>query len=222
MPSSSRLQLYFITEKGEILYTALYISHRNRRLQPFIYAPFGVFVEVQRKKLYNLVMENFKKRKVLRLKGFDYSASGAYFITICIQNKIHCLSKIVGRGLAPAEIHLTEYGKIAEEQLLSLEKRYGNIHICEYVIMPNHIHFILTINKVAAGASPCPTVSDIICTYKSLTTRLCKQKGYNGNKLFQTSFYDHIIRDDEDYNTKAQYIDTNPLTWERDELYTER
>ena len=105
---------------------------------------------------------------------------------------------------------------------MSLEKRYGNIHICEYVIMPNHIHFILMINKVAAGASPCPTVSDIICTYKSLTTRLCKQKGYSGNKLFQTSFYDHIIRDDEDYNTKAQYIDTNPLTWERDELYTER
>ena len=54
------------------------------------------------------------KRKPNRLKGFDYSASGAYFITICIQNKIQCLSKVVGRGLAPAEIQLTEYGKIAK------------------------------------------------------------------------------------------------------------
>lgn len=215
MPSSSRLQLYFITEKGEILYTALYISHRNRRLQPFIYAPFGVFVEVQRKKLYNLVMENFKKRKVLRLKGFDYSASGAYFITICIQNKIHCLSKIVGRGLAPAEIQLTEYGKIAEEQLLSLEKRYGNIHICEYVIMPNHIHLILTIDTIRRPMVA-PTIATVIKQFKGAVSK------ETGTTVWQKGFYDHIIRDDEDYNTKAQYIDTNPLTWERDELYTER
>lgn len=159
------------------------------------------------------------KRKPNRLKGFDYASDGAYFITVCTKNKIRCLSKVVGRGLAPAEIQLTEYGKIAEEQLLSLEKRYSNIRICEYVIMPNHIHLILTINKTAAGASPCHTVTDIICAYKSLTTRLCKQKGFNGNKLFQTSFYDHIIRDDEDYQIKYQYIDENPIKWTEDELY---
>lgn len=188
-------------------------------MHPFIYAPFGVFVEVDREKLYNEFMENLRKRKTIRLKGFDYSANGAYFITICTQNKVCCLSKVVGRGLAPAETQLTEYGKIAEEQLFSLEKRYTHISIREYTIMPNHIHFILMINNTAAGASPCPTVSDIICTYKSLTTRLCKQKGYNAEKFFQTSFYDHIIRDNEDYNTKAQYINTNPQKWDEDEYF---
>ena len=160
-------------------------------------------------------MENFKKRKVLRLKGFDYSASGAYFITICIQNKIHCLSKIVGRGLAPAEIQLTEYGKIAEEQLLSLEKRYSNIHICEYVIMPNHIHLILTIDTIRRPMVA-PTIATVIKQFKGAVSKEV------GTTVWQKGFYDHIIRDDEDYNTKAQYIDTNPLTWERDELYTER
>lgn len=159
MPSSSRLQLYFITEKGEILYTALYISHRNRRLQPFIYAPFGVFVEVQRKKLYNLVMENESKksRKKNRLKDFDYSSNASYFLTICSDRRKEIFSKIV-------------YDEIA------------------------------TVIKQFKGA-----VSKDV-----------------GTTVWQKGFYDHIIRDDEDYNTKAQYIDTNPLTWERDELYTER
>ena len=115
------------------------------------------------------------KRKHTRLKEYDYSYNGYYFVTICTQNRVNILSKIVGRGLAPAEktydICLTEYGKLAEQQLFDLEKRYDNMHIDFYCIMPNHIHIIIVL-KETAGASPRPTLNDIICSYKSLTTRL--------------------------------------------------
>ena len=132
-------------------------------------------------------MENgMPKRKHPRLKSFDYSTPGAYFVTICTQNKRCLLSSIVGRGLAPAENHLTEYGKIAMEQLFLLEKRYDFLKIDQYVIMPNHVHVIFILSQTA-GASPRPTMTDIVCAYKSLTTRECK-KVKPIDKLFQTSF----------------------------------
>lgn len=67
--------------------------------------------------------------------------------------------------------------------------------------------------------SPRPTVSSILCTYKSLTTRRCKIAGYRATKLFQTSFYDHIIRDETDYLSKAAYITENPEKWLEDSYH---
>ena len=165
-------------------------------------------------------MENeLPKRKHPRLDHYDYSSSGAYFVTICTQNRRCLFSRIVGRGLAPAEIQYTEYGKIAEEQLLLLEKRYQTLKIDRYVIMPNHIHVILILDDNTAGASPRPTVMDVVCAYKSLTTRECK-KVWSVEKLFQTSFYEHVIRGYEDYIEIAKYIDENPASWEDDKLYS--
>ena len=93
-------------------------------------------------------------------------------------------------GLAPAEasgLEYTSFGKIAEQQLLSFEDRYEFLSVDKYVIMPNHIHVVLILESDAAGASPHPTITDIVCAYKSLTTRECKKNGFDG-KLFQTSF----------------------------------
>ena len=115
------------------------------------------------------------QRKHARLKQYDYSAPGAYYITICTQNRCCLFSQIVERGLAPAEIQLFEYGRIAQEQLLLLEKRYSNLRICQYVIMPNHIHAIIMLEN-AANDAPSPSITDIICAYKSLVTK--KGKAY--------------------------------------------
>ena len=71
-----------------------------------------------------------------------------------------------------------------------------------------------------AGACSRPTIMDIVCAYKSLTTRECKKNGFDG-KLFQTSFYEHIIRGQEDYDEIAKYIYENPMQWYCDELYAE-
>ena len=161
---------------------------------------------------------NLPKRKSPRLNYYDYSTAGAYFITICTQRRQCLLSRIVGRGLGPAEIQYTACGQIAQEQLLLLEQRYPSLKIDQYVIMPNHIHAILILSE-AAGASPRPTIIDIVCAYKSLTTRQCK-KVRPIDKLFQTSFYEHVIREREDYNEIVEYIANNPKQWELDKLYT--
>ena len=158
--------------------------------------------------------DSLPKRKHPRLDDYDYSTPGAYFITICTQDKRCLLSHIVGRGLAPAEIRYTAYGQIAQEQLLLLEQRYPNLKIDQYVIMPNHIHAILLLDETA-GASPRPTIMDIVCAYKSLTTRQCKI-----GKIFQTSFYEHVIRGPKDYEEIAEYIVNNPKQWELDTLYS--
>ena len=100
-----------------------------------------------------------------------------------------------------------------------LEQRYPSLKIDQYVIMPNHIHAILLLEETA-GASPRPTIMDIVCAYKSLTTRLCK-KVHPIDKLFQTSFYEHVIRGREDYDEIAEYIVNNPKQWELDNLYSE-
>ena len=163
------------------------------------------------------------QRKHPRLDNYDYSSAGAYFVTICTQNRRCVLSRIVGRRLAPAEasgMEYTSFGKIAEQQLLSLKDRYAYLSVDQYVIMPNHIHVVLILESEAAGASPRPTITDIVCAYKSLTTRECKKNGFDG-KLFQTSFYEHIIRGREDYEEIVKYIYENPICWYYDELYTE-
>ena len=157
-------------------------------------------------------MTELPNRKNTRLKNFDYSENGYYFVTICTADHKEILSTVnVGRGLAPAEVFLSPIGKIAEEQILGLPLRYPLVQIEKYVIMPNHIHMLIFIDGFSAGASPRPTLSDIICSFKSLTTRSCKGLFYG--KLWQTSFYDHIIRNEKDYLKHYGYIEDNPTKW---------
>ena len=159
-------------------------------------------------------------RKPKRLRNYDYSQNGYYFVTICTHHKECIFSNIVGQGLAPAEIQLTEFGKIANAEIIDLENRYKFVKIDKYVIMPNHIHAIIIIQNKTAGASPCPTLSDVICSFKSITTRKCRAVN-SAVKIWQTSFHDHIIRDEKDYLKIWNYIDTNPLKWADDCFYTQ-
>ena len=165
-------------------------------------------------------MLSLPKRKHPRLKEFDYGQAGCYHITICTDKNMPLLSKIkVGRGLAPA-VALTAIGEICEEQLLNLENRYLFVRIDKYIIMPTHIHAIIIFKNQSAGASPRPTLTDIVCTFKSLSTRLCNQQnGIQGRKIFQTSFYDEVIRNEKVYQEIWQYINENPMKWAEDEYY---
>ena len=122
---------------------------------------------------------------------------------------------------AIAKIQLKPCGEIAEKQLLLLEKRYPSVAIWDYVIMPDHIHAIIFLNNDtieetnqsnAGGASPSPTLSEVICSFKSLTARACKLK-YGVERMFQRSYAEHIIRDYKDYETRKAYIQQNPIRW---------
>ena len=166
------------------------------------------------------------ERKSTRIKNFDYSKTGAYFVTVCTQDRRQILSRItsvpmVGEGLAPPvfNTNLLPCGFVAKEQLLLLEQRYDNIQIKSYVIMPDHIHAIIFIKNSAGGASPSPTLTDVICAFKSLTARICKQR-FGVNNLFQRSFAEHIIRDKEDYKVRRKYISENPMRWYYNQLNT--
>ena len=114
------------------------------------------------------------KRKPTRLKNFDYSSAGAYFVTICIRDRMHILSEIiktdltatdktnglaVGEGLAPPEItvKLKPCGEVVKEQLQLIEARFPSVTIEDYVIMPDHIHAVIFLHGKAGGASPSPT-----------------------------------------------------------------
>lgn len=117
-------------------------------------------------------------------------------------------------GACPRRHRIDQLWKFAEQELLALEKRYPFVKVDAYAIMPNHIHVLFAIENGTAGASPRPTISDVVSAYKSLTTRRCQS-----GKLFQASFYDHVIRGQSDYDDIYRYIENNPAQWEQDELY---
>ena len=169
------------------------------------------------------------KRKSTRLKNFDYGSIGAYFVTICIRDRMPILSEIaktdltatdktigllVGEGLAPPEItvKLKPCGEIIKEQLQLIETRFPSVTVEGYVIMPDHIHAIIFLHENAGGASPSPTLDDVICAFKSLTSRNCKQR-FGIEKMFQRSSAEHIIRDKDDYERHIKYIYENPTRW---------
>ena len=162
---------------------------------------------------------NLPKRKPNRLPGFDYSTPGAYFITICTQNRKPILGKIVGGGnLDAPKVHLSKAGTIARRYILSANQILG-LSIDKFVIMPNHIHLIVMVmpnNPCGTSRSPSPTNAQIP-RFVSSFKRLCHQE--LGNTIFQRSYHDHVIRNDADYLKIWQYIDDNPTKWEADCFY---
>lgn len=159
-------------------------------------------------------MKDYPKRKPTRLKNYDYNSTGVYFITVCTQNKVNYFSDIVISGPnEPATIQLTRFGKIAEEQIKAINFKYADVDIENYVIMPNHIHMIISIFNENEKNNI--SVTDVVRIFKSLTTRLCKI----GPVIFQRSFYNIIIRNDKDYLGCCNYIANNPSKWEEDGFY---
>ena len=162
------------------------------------------------------------KRKPTRLKEYDYSTQGAYFLTICVKDKKQLLSKIiVGDGVLDIpKNELTEYGIIAEKYIKQINDFYYCISVEKYVIMPNHIHLLLWISHSQHGSSRTPnptnsTISSFVSTFK----RFCN-KEYEKN-IWQRSYHDHIIRGEADYQKIWEYIDTNVLKWKKDCFYTD-
>ena len=162
------------------------------------------------------------KRKRNRLEKYDYSSAGAYFITICTEGRREILSRIVVGGDvldAPKKEELLPYGEIAEKYIHQLNDFYGDIVVDRYVIMPNHIHIMLFVSENGASRTSPPTkqhttVSKFLSTFK----RFCNKE--YGENIWQRSYYDHVIRDRQDYEEHARYIMENPARWCYDELYT--
>ncbi len=172
----------------------------------------------------DMAKHEFPTRKNYRLKQFDYSSEGAYFITICTKNRECILSEISGfpftncENLYTAESFkhiLTDIGVIAEKGIQGIPHIYKNVTVDYYTIMPNHIHLLLSIRSDVCGNSVnTAPVGQIINHLKGFVTKAV------GKSIWQKLFYDHVIRNQEDYAQTAKYISENPVKWFFDEMYT--
>lgn len=163
-------------------------------------------------------------RKEHRLKNYNYSQCGAYFITICTKdrkyifwNNYDILNVGAAFGGPYGKISLTEYGKIVKNELKKIPLIYPDVvFIPKFVIMPNHIHLIIVLNTYSENGPPkaAPTVGSIINKFKGTVSKKC------GFHVWQKSFYDRVIRNEHEYSAFWKYIETNPMNWESDELFT--
>lgn len=155
-------------------------------------------------------------RKHPRLKEYDYSQNGCYFITLCTKNKKCLLGKITVEQNSPSQpsVYLAAAGRISKKYIENIETVYKCVKVENYVIMPNHIHLLLSIDDFAyAGKDVRPTVQTIVRSFKTMVT---KQLGFS---VWQASFYDVVVRNEAVFLEIYKYIDDNPFKWVEDELY---
>ena len=169
-----------------------------------------------------------ERRKNLRLPEPVYGA-GWYFVTICTQNRKNILAQMqpvfVGAddsvrpcGVSPDfSLVLTPEGAVVEECLLRLNDEDAGVCVDSYVIMPNHIHAIICLDGRKGGQSR-PPLQRLMQRFKSISTRKLWDMGYT--KVWQRSYYDHVIRHNEEYLRIWEYIAENPLKWLDDEYYS--
>ena len=165
---------------------------------------------------------NLPIRKRTRLKGYDYSTPGEYFVTICTAQKTHLFGEIKN-----SEMHLSSIGKIVKGEILGIASHYENIRIDNYVIMPNHIHMIIVVEQTE-GINPFPTmkkydIPNVVGKFKAGVTKIVGNAFMHSAKkiIWQPSFHDHIIRGEKDFLKISEYININPLKWELDCFYND-
>jgi REP element-mobilizing transposase RayT len=177
-----------------------------------------------------------RKRRSIRLQGYDYTQPGAYFITICTQDRACLFGKV-----ADGQMQLNDAGKTAEQCWQEIPSHFPTVVLDVFVVMPNHLHGIVVLNDYvgATHASPLQrnnaspvqngvspgrprgpqgrSIASIIGSFKSaVTKRINEIRMTPGASVWQRNYYEHIIRDDESLNRIREYIANNPLQWEFD------
>ena len=163
-----------------------------------------------------------RHRRSTRLSEFDYTRQGAYFVTMCTQNRMCLFGEIVN-----GEMRMNELGRVAHSVWKEIPAHFPQVETDAWVVMPNHVHGILLIahNARATHASPLRPSSGppkrslgaIVGSYKSAVSKRINQSCRTpGVPLWQRSYYDHVIRNDADLNRIRQYIAENPARWHED------
>jgi len=170
-------------------------------------------------------------RRSIRLKGYDYSQAGAYFVTICEANRECIFGEIVD-----GEVHPNQFGEIVLKWWNELPTYYAPVDLDEFVVMPNHVHGIIVImddvtgeprpnnsDDVGAGLSrpSAPpekrTLGQLVGYFKfQITTEINQIRDTGNVKVLQRDYYEHIIRNEREWNAIAKYIRDNPANWGAD------
>ena len=167
-------------------------------------------------------------RRSIRLKNYDYSQVGAYYITIVTCQRDPLFGRIVNE-----EVQLSAYGRIADECWRAIPEHFPTIEVDAYVIMPNHLHGILVIHEIGMATNPSPSagarhasplrphgvepgsIGAIVGSFKSAVTKRIGRE-IKATSIWQRNYYEHVIRDERDLNRIREYIQSNPANWERD------
>lgn len=179
---------------------------------------------------------NKHNRRSIRLKDYNYAKAGAYFITICTQNRSSLFGEILNGVL-----RLNDAGQMIQSVWNELPQHYTGVDIDNSVVMPNHIHGIIVLTSVRAGPRACPnntppqedrgqpqgvaptmSLPDVVHRFKSFTTARFRhgviQNGWPPffKKLWQRNYYEHVIRNDNEWDRIREYIAANPARWAED------
>jgi REP element-mobilizing transposase RayT len=167
-----------------------------------------------------------------RLQTWDYSSDGVYFITICTKNMLHYFGRVIDQ-----KMELNEIGKLAAQYWAEIPNHFSFVEMGSFVVMPNHMHGTLIINKAGINAShlnPDKTpgqqrfrnpesgsVSSIVGSYKSIVTKQVRLL-FHAEFAWQPRFHDHIVRNPESFERIQNYIINNPAKWAEDKFYSDQ
>ena len=171
---------------------------------------------------------NIHHRRSIRLKGYDYSQAGLYFITLCCYDRKCLFGEVVATDGAPTKMVLNNYGQIAYDEWIKTTEVRDNVELGEFIIMPNHMHGIVKlsgrgevdapISKIAEFKSPQQTIGAIVRGYKSAVTKQLNLLNI-GCVVWQRDYYEIIIKDELAYQNISNYIINNPAKWAVDKSY---
>lgn len=164
-------------------------------------------------------MTDYPVRRHPRLKCYDYGRNGTYFVTICALEGRSLFATVGRDDLGAPHVHLSDYGAIVENYILSIPRAYFTVGLEKYVVMPNHVHLLLDFHAPGDGAPgssrPTQLLPRVVAALKRFSNRDA------GRPLWQDGYHEHIIRDENDFLTHWAYIDANPARWAEDEYYFE-
>ena len=153
-------------------------------------------------------------RRSIRLKDYDYTKEGMYFVTICVHKK----SEIEFGKIVDAKMNLNEFGKMVEYTWFDLVNHIQFVELDAFVIMPDHIHGIIiitdTVDKPVARHPIRHGLGEIRQLKTFSAKRINKERNTTGNPVWQRNYYEHIIRNEESYSRISEYIKNNPAKWE--------
>jgi putative transposase len=152
------------------------------------------------------LFQNKYRVESAHLKDYDYASEGDYYITIDVKNFKNILGQVKDKQMIPSQA-----GIAVGNAWKQLTERFNNIALGDYVIMPNHMHGIISIRKKTSK-----TLHDMVRTFKSISAiAINKERNAPGKKVWQTKYYDRIIRGEIEYFFVTEYILNNPLVYEK-------
>jgi len=166
---------------------------------------------------------NQRSRRSIRLKEYDYSQAGAYFVTVCTKHRKMIFGDIVEDGM-----FLSPFGLVVKECCQDLPRHYHLLELDAFIVMPNHVHgiFLITGNPhVGAGLKPAPTskpytLPEIVRALKTFSARRINEiRKTPGIPVWQRNYYEPVIRNEIDLEETREYIQNNPLKWAEDETH---